>query len=247
MRFYAYCLSDELNEAALERCISQGLVGIDGARPRLVDYGGVAAVVSPFAEARIAASTEHVKAHNRIVGAVLTKTTPLPFRFGTLASPERLEKYVESHRGALAASLARVRGCVEMSVKIIWEVDEMRRESEAQQSQVGEAAWPAEEQGRGTAYLSAKRRALSGSEALRAKAEEITVWLASTLGEAVREAHVNVRPEETLVVRAAHLVERARLEDYRQRLEAARAERGAWLHFLTSGAWPPYSFSEVSS
>jgi hypothetical protein len=45
-------------------------------------------------------------------------------------------------------------------------------------------------------------------------------------------------------VRAAHLVERERVVAYRERLRSLGAER-VGLRFLTSGPWPPYSFSDV--
>jgi hypothetical protein len=53
---------------------------------------------------------------------------------------------------------------------------------------------------------------------------------------------VRVSPEGSLVVRAAHLVVRERVEEYRERLRAAGDERRE-LRLLTSGPWPPYSFS----
>ena len=67
------------------------------------------------------------------------------------------------------------------------------------------------------------------------------------MGEVVRDSRVRVLPSRALLVRAAHLVERARLEEYRARVRALEAERVGGLSFLTSGAWPPYSFSEIRS
>jgi hypothetical protein len=64
----------------------------------------------------------------------------------------------------------------------------------------------------------------------------------------VRDTRVRLRPMEALVVRAAHLVERRQVGDYRARLEAALGtRRGGDLRFLTSGAWPPYSFTDLES
>ena len=98
--------------------------------------------------------------------------------------------------------------------------------------------------GRGTAFLLAKRREVLGDEALRRRAEEVAAWLASRVSGLVRESSARVHPSEALFVRAAHLVERARLEEYRARVRELTAER-ADLHFLSSGPWPPYSFSDL--
>ena len=98
------------------------------------------------------------------------------------------------------------------------------------------------EAGVGSAFLAAKRRALLGDEQRKERAAEVERWLAERLAGGVREARGGLRPAGPLVFAAAHLVERARLEEYRARLRSALAERGE-LHFLTSGPWPPYSFS----
>jgi len=69
--------------------------------------------------------------------------------------------------------------------------------------------------------------------------------LRTRVGEAAREHDLMVQPNESLVVRAAFLVEREGLEEYRRRVAEACQERSA-LRFLTSGPWPPYSFSHIN-
>lgn len=254
MNLYAYCLSDEETAATLA-----GLAGVGGGKVRVVDCGGLAAVVSDFAEAKVAVTRENVAAHNGVVGAVLARATPLPFRFGTVAGAAQLAAYVAANETSLRGALARVRGCVEMSVKIIWDAEGVRRrEAEESGSDAGGEQREASQVvagvaggdgggggGGGAAYLAAKRREIVGGERMQEHAEELAAWLAGRVGEAARESKVDVRPEQSLVVRAAHLVERARLEDYRARVQAAREERATDLRFLTSGAWPPYSFTST--
>ncbi|HXG64244.1 MAG TPA: GvpL/GvpF family gas vesicle protein [Blastocatellia bacterium] len=238
MSLYVYCLSDEVEEGAVS-----GALGVAGGDPCLISCGGIKAVVSAFDGERIAVTRDNVLAHEGVIRRVLAQTTPLPFRFGTLVTADRLREYVDSQRGHLEALLARVRGAVEMGVKIIWDV-------EAVKNAAARAATPPaqvdETPGPGRAFLLARQRELAGGEARKAQAEEIAAWLERHLGDAVRETAVTVRPAESLVVSAAHLVERAKLEMYRERLERARKER-ADLYFLTSGAWPPYSFTTLRS
>jgi len=81
---------------------------------------------------------------------------------------------------------------------------------------------------------------------LKERAEEIAGWLTETLKETVRETKVTIQPSATLFISAAHLVERGRLREYRGALKRARSLRSE-LHFLTSGAWPPYSFTSAGS
>jgi hypothetical protein len=237
MNLYVYCLSNEVTDRMVEPA-----AGVAGAgAPRLIRYEGLAAVVSEYEADVVAVTRENVFAHERVIGHVLAHTTPLPFRFGTVVTAARLASYVDSQREFLRTQLARVRGCVEMSVKIIWDAEAVKPKKTAAANESGAAA-----RGRGAAFMATKRREILGDEALRAEAEGVAAWLEGRLGDAVREAEVSVRPLEAMVLAAAHLVERARLEEYKERVERARLER-AELHFLTSGPWPPYSFSNARS
>jgi hypothetical protein len=293
MSLYVYCLGDELAEATVE-----GLKGVGGKSVRLLGLGRLAAVVSETEDDPVAVTDENVRAHNRVNAAALAASTPLPFRFGTRAERERLAAYASANEAALLAALGRVRGCVEMSVKLKWH--EERAEDREQMSQVsgqmeaggqttedgeqmtedgGQAVVNSEEVGRegagilseasagilpeasarilseasegaaggggrGTAFLLAKRRAMSGEESLRRRAEEVAAWLAAGVSGLARESAARVSPAEGIVVRAAHLVERRRVVEYRAHVRELSGTR-AGLHFLTSGPWPPYSFSDI--
>ena len=245
MPFYAYCLSDEVTDHMIE-----SMAGVAGAgAPQLIQYGGIAAVVSQLEGERVGLTRENVFAHERVVGRVLAHTTPLPFRFGTVVSASQLEGYVNSQREYLLTQLARVRGSVEMSVKVVWNLEAVRREATARNALKGNAPEDesgAEPLGLGAAFMEAKRREILGDESLKSEADEIASWLNGRLGDAVREMEVRVRPLEALVVAAAHMVLRERIEEYQERLRAARLERPD-LHFLTSGPWPPYSFIQARS
>jgi hypothetical protein len=238
MTLYAYCLSDELTAGMLEDA-----AGVGGQGPRLLEHEGISVAVSDFEGERVSVERQNVFAHERVVQRVLRYVTPLPFRFGTLVTAHRLEEYLAGNRAQLLQGLERVRGSVEMSVKIIWDTEAVRREGFKAESRSGEKGGRA--LGKGAAYLAARRKAILGDEALKERAEELSAWLIERIGEAASETDVRVRPREALVVRAAFLVGRERLQEYQTRMEEARREREG-LRFLTSGPWPPYSFSYIN-
>lgn len=254
MSLYVYCLGDELAGSAFE-----GLAGVGGARVSLLTLGRLAAVVSVAADEAPAVTEENLLAHNRVNAAALAVSTPLPCRFGTRAAPERLAEYASANEAALAAALARVRGCVEMSVKLMEKGEGGRHgatlEGEGGARDVnraGDRGGPADVEGRGaeagagrgTAFLLRKRREMLGEEDARRRAEELAGWLASGVEGLARETAARVSPSEAIVVRAAHLVVRESVAEYRERLRALAAGRRG-LRVLTSGPWPPYSFSDV--
>jgi hypothetical protein len=235
MRLYAYCLIEDLPAEILE-----GAAGVGGSPLVLVRRGPLSAVVSEFDARAVPATRENVLEHSRVNALVLARTTPLPFRFGTLADERRLADYMEKSEGQLLAALARVRGCVEMGAKVIWDAAagaQVEAEAEAEDDD----AMPAP-QGSGTAFLLAKRRAALGDESQKRRAEEVAGLLAARLEGLARESAVEVNPSGSLVVRAAHLVARGREEEYRERVRALGRERDD-LRLVASGPWPPYSFS----
>jgi hypothetical protein len=231
MDLYAYCLADKVEGSAIE-----SVVGIAGKAPRLISYDGITAVTSEFEGNRVEVNRENVYSHERVVGFVNVRTSPLPFRFGTLVSAAKLSQYVESNRRSLLDLLDRVRGSVEMSVKIICQPEPDGGAIERVPIEVSDPAI-----GTGARFLVEKQREMAQAESVKGRAEEIAAWLAESLAGTVGESVVRLRPSVGLAVAAAHLVERTRLGTYRDRLSTARRERPN-LHFLTSGPWPPYSF-----
>ncbi len=233
MKVYAYCLSDEVTPAALE-----SVCGVQGAATRLIDYNSICAVVSPFDGERAEVTRENAFLHDAVIRQVLNHTTPLPFRFGAVVSGAQLEAYIKKGRDELLSQLARVRGSVEMSVKILWNAEAVSVEMRDKNSD--------EAMGPGAGFLMSKRREIIGDSALKSRAEALSGWLDERLGDSVRESVARALPSPTMAVAVSHLVERAKLGEYNVRLANARKERGE-LRFLTSGAWPPYNFCNLDS
>ena len=238
MTLYLYCLSDELEAGA-----TLSVEGIAEAVPRVVELGDIKAVVSDLQMHPVKVTKENVLAHERVIDCVMAQTTPLPFRFGSVVQPTELQAYVASNEDRIRALLDRVRGAVEMSVKIIWD-----REAGGGERAVAEPDElnKAEGRGPGLSFLLAKQKQMAGEQELKTKAGEIAAWLDAGVGRLVREKVVTLNPVDALVVRAAHLVERVRVAEYRERVNSLSRERND-LRFLTSGAWPPYSFSHLRS
>lgn len=231
MKLYLYCLIDD--DASIENVIySAENEGISGIPVTLLGIDDFCLLVSQFAGAAVPVTRDNVLKHAAVVGSLLPFTTPLPFRFGTLATESELESFLIARSKALKAKQELVRDCVEMSVKIIWN----REWTEKAISQ--ERLKP------GTAFLAEKKRKLLGNELRGAETKRIASWLEERLGDSVRETRINTDFTAKLLLTAAHLVERSRVEQYRKRLKDARLERPE-LHFLASGPWPPYSFANI--
>lgn len=227
MKLYAYCLVEDLD--ALDATTH----GISGAAVRLLRVDNFAVLVSNFEADTVAVNRENALDHAAVVRSVLDRTTPLPFRFGTLVTEQQLGSYISARKPALHTRFELVRGCVEMSVKIIRETSKDNQISESQGAITS-----------GTAFLEEKRRELLGSGLQATEAAEISTWLHEQVEKLIRDEQVTVRPSEKLALAAAYLVERGKMSQYKQTLAAARESRPEF-HFLFSGPWPPYSFANI--
>jgi hypothetical protein len=231
MKLYLYCLID--HDASVESVIFSGpREGISGSLVTLYCPGDFALLVSDFAGGSVPVTRENVLKHAAVVGSLLPETTPLPFRFGTLATEAELDSYLNARSKALLAKFDLVRGCVEMGVKVIWD----RQWSEEASSD--DILKP------GTAFLKEKRREILGSAARSEEAKRIARWLEERLGDVVRQTELKTDFTSKLLVTAAHLVPRESVDEYRARMKNVQLERPE-LHFLVSGPWPPYSFANI--
>ena len=229
MKLYSYCMVEDLDT------LDASVRGISGAAVRLIKVDELGILVSDSEADAIPVTREKALTHAAVVRSVLDRTTPLPFRFGTLVTEQQLSSYISARKPALLMKFAHVRGCVEMNVKIIWQLPtDNHKEPAGNQLNMGA----------GATFLAEKRREILGDERRSAQATEISAWLREIVRGLARDEQVTVRPAQKLVLSAAHLVEWATLPKYREKMVTGRQARPE-LHFLLSGPWPPYSFANI--
>jgi len=232
MKLYVYCLIEGL--AHLDQLPN----GISNAPVRTLAIDDLAVLVSDVDSDTVPVTRENALAHAAVVRSVLDRTTPLPFRFATLVAEQQLRSYVTSQKSALERRLAHVGGCVQMDFKVTWHL------SEAEREQQSEGVLNVQ-QGAGTAFLKEKQRELFGDEHRKARVAELSALLHEHVAELVRDEQIALRPSQSVVLAAvSHLVERAHIQRYRERLNEALESRPE-LHFLVSGPWPPYTFANI--
>lgn len=100
-----------------------GVEGLDGAEVTSVIAGPVAAVVSEFEQRVLRPQRRHLSAHHGVIGAVTARVTPLPVSFGVVI-PDRgtLVGALSAETPRLLDELDRVAGCVEMGLRVSWDV-----------------------------------------------------------------------------------------------------------------------------
>src|SRR5688500_2308980 len=111
---YVYAITDVDCDFPPELC------GLDG-RPALWrTLKNVAIVYGEVAGPRVEPSAENLWQHEAVVEAVMRRCEAvLPVRFGmTFGDEAGLDEVVARHASVLATGLERVRGCVEMGVRV---------------------------------------------------------------------------------------------------------------------------------
>jgi len=224
MKLYAYCLCADLDT------VDNSVSGVSGAAVRVLKIEDISVLVSDCEAVPV--TQENTLAHAAVVRAVFTRTTPVPFRFGTLATEQQLRSFITTNKRALANKLAHLRGCVEMDLKTTWQ------SSNPSPNKPNPAAGP------GTAFLLEKRRELVGDDQALAERAELSTFFRTELGSLIKDEKIGLPSEKTTVTKVYHLVESARIKEYRARVEELRAQRPE-LQLDLSGPWPPYSFANI--
>jgi len=224
MKLYAYCLCAELD------AFDNSVPGVSEAAVRVLKIEDISVLVSDCEAVPV--TQENTLAHAAVVRAVFTRTTPVPFRFGTLATEQQLRSFITTNKRALANKLAHLRGCVEMDLKTTWQ------SSNPSPNKPNPAAGP------GTAFLLEKRRELVGDDQALAERAELSTFFRTELGSLIKDEKIGLPSEKTTVTKVYHLVESARIKEYRARVEELRAQRPE-LQLDLSGPWPPYSFANI--
>jgi Gas vesicle synthesis protein GvpL/GvpF len=198
-------------------------VGIESAPLESEPIAGLAAVVSRHASASLDTSETAVLAHARVVEALtVANAAVLPARFGgAYANASALTEALTPRAAELAAALDRVRGCIELGVRILVPAAEPAAVSS------------------GAAYMRARLEQRRGMEQL---ADELHAPLAARAREATR----TVGATERLLLSAAYLVPKPELEAFREAVEGVQAAHPE-LGIVCTGPWPPYSFATAET
>jgi len=253
---YLYCLTEPGCEPPAE------LRGLAGEAVRVVAAAGrVAAWVSDLPEGLGPATAELARAHDRVVRAALAHETPLPARFGqSFASDAALRRELDSRTAALERSLGRVRGGVEMTVRVLLSgasgpettgagrSGPRAREGVHTQGEVetaGAAGVAGGAGGAGRAYMARLRERQQESAELKREAEFLQARVARAVDGLAREEVCSSVMPGAHSFSLSHLVAREAVGEYRLAVDSL-VKSDPSLRMLVSGPWAPYSFARIA-
>lgn len=203
--------------------VPRDLLGIERESVRVLGGATLAALVGSVEHMPARARLEDVKAHDAVLQAVVDRgVTTVAARFRQMfADDDDARRDVEEHAERVARLLREFDGCVEMRL--------LMRDAEPLRSQAAEIPDGAE-MTPGRQYLEQLRGRHASTDRLR---------LAAMLGTVVRRERVSMLPQDRGAV-FAHLVDRARVDEYRDTIGAFPALSDATI----VGPLALYSFAE---
>jgi hypothetical protein len=206
----------------------EGVTGIEGAGVSTLARGDVAAAFAALpGDGPPSPTPDALMEHERVVEALMRSCAVLPTRFGTtLADADALGTVLERQADSFRERLERVRGCVEVGVRVRWAVE----------SPVAGAA-ESDPVARGREYLDARRGDLR-------EADRATMVVHGVLTRLARASTWSTPAVGGLLL-GAYLVaadDVPRFADEVRRLQDADAS----FDVSCTGPWPPYSFAESS-
>jgi hypothetical protein len=208
--------------------------GLEGTSLFNLTYQDIAAVVSPLTIAEMPPTEDNLWRHEAIVEALMADRTVLPVRFGTvLADDAAVQAALAAHYADFVTNLERVRGRVELSLRVLWELADSEWQI-ADSSQRPSAT-------SGRAYLLARLEEERQRQAWHQQAEALAGELHTPLARLAVESTRQVLITPRLLLTAAYLVEQNKVAAFQREVEALGAAYPA-LRFLCTGPWPAYNF-----
>ena len=210
-----------------------------------LSHRGLAAVLSNEPQARYEVTRKNVRGHEAVIDGVMRTTEILPTRLGTvLPSPQWVvANFLEERWSELRQLLDRVAGCVELGLKASWtdlqlvftEAVAADRDLRALRDRLTRHPAAATYEAR----LDLGERA---AKALKAKCKQEADDLAGALEPHVIDIRRNDPVSELMVLNAAFLVDRPRIESFGAAVQELDRVHAGRLGFVLAGPLPPYNF-----
>lgn len=203
--------------------ITDGRPPLPDAALRIMPCGTLRVIWGPADEGPVDADA--LWRHEALVEALTERCDLLPIRYGArFAGEEELARAVTVRAGELTLALDRIRGAVELSVRVHDALAQSLSQDGAESASGGGVA------------LRARAR-------VAARAEQVAAITDRALRPLARDSLRRATSGASEALRAAYLVDRRTVDAFCAsvaRLDEAHPE----LQILCTGPWPPYSFAE---
>ena len=215
--------------------------------PVLVSHGPLAALVTPLTAEGVVATAANLRAHEQVVERAAAEGVILPFRFGVVAESEEalVRGFLSPREASLAGWLERLDGMVEYRLTLRYREEVALREVVRASPRLQRLRRRIEVRTPDATYFD--RIALG--EEVAAGLERLRARDAARCGVRLRRLARSVRPltpdGEEVVLRAALLVDRARLGEFDAAVDDLAAGEAPRLTTALVGPRAPWDFVDA--
>lgn len=226
--------------------IPEGLTGLGGAPVRGIPAGPVLAVCSDHDGSRIMPRRTNIAAHQAVLTALAGGPAVLPMSFGTVADDEgTLLEMLEEQSETLVESMEEVAGCVEMGLRLTWDVDDvfghvLTRHPDLVQFR---DALVASGQVSRDAQMELGRRF---ERTLEAERDAHAGFVREALGDLVRAIEPRPTREESQIVDFACLVPKESVAAFESAIHSVAERLDESYVFDLNGPWAPHNFVRLN-
>jgi hypothetical protein len=211
------------------------MTGLEGAPLLSIARGDISSIVSPITTGEVPLTEANLLSHEAVVEVLMEDRTVPPVRFGTvLLDEEEVRAVLVAHYSSFVASLERVRGHVEVDVRVLWDGASLSPPRRGP-----EEGWATDS---GRAYMLARLEEERRIHTVRKMAEALATELHVPLSRLAKESTRKVLVSPGMLLAAAYLVPREQVGIFRQAVEGLISTYPRF-RFLCTGPWPPYSFA----
>lgn len=232
--YYLYAIADTPHISL------DGVSGIDGALPLAIAYETLAAIVSPLSTTSIATSEQNLWTHETVLETLMNNHTILPVRFGTaLVGEQAVSTILAQHYENFIANIERVRGCVEISLRVLWD-----EKPEPSQTATPSPSAPSNTTAKsGRDYMLHRLAEEQLNQQQKKRAEALATTIAAKLQPLAVAWQHRILLTPRMPLTSAYLVAKERVPHFQTTIKQLTNDYGE-LQFLCTGPWAPYSFVE---
>lgn len=245
---YLYCIgsSADLTEERVSALESRPADGSDAAL-RAVRDGELAALVSDTAVREFEIVRDQLMAHHHVLEEAMTLGDILPVSFGTVADTEQdvVQALLKGTTKQLQANLERIRGRVELALRVMWNRERLFEEIVAESEEVRGLRDVVSGVSEEESFYERIRLGELTSEAIESKREYEREQILRYLEPLSVDVQVKPSKGDMLILNGSFLVDRERESDFDEAVQEMAAPRQGRMTFRYLGPLPPASFVSV--
>lgn len=210
-----------------------------------ISYKELSCVISNSPFRKYPVNRENCLAHQKVLEKVMEEHAILPVRYGVIAENSDLvtEKLLKEHYEMLTEQLDRIKGKMEVGLKVIWnDMQVIYQELVSENEELRKFRDAVRE----TATHDQKiKLGKMVEEALQAKKENEQEMILTPLKELANDSKDNFLMGEWMVINSVFLVDESKMEEFDRAVNQLAEKHSGRSKFKYFGPVPPYNFVNV--